>query len=103
MCDFVKHAGARRLSEMLLKPFDIYGPGTCDQYLSGFMNQVSQAVDDSMTEEVRYIGNIDILFLFANFERETEPINRLEITGPLELFITARRTRLAYIFLSNVY
>jgi hypothetical protein len=40
------------LSEMLLNPIDMYGPGICDQYLSGFMNQVSQAVDDSVTEEV---------------------------------------------------
>lgn len=47
-----QYVGARRLSEMLLNPFDMYGPGTCDQYLSGFMNQVSQAVDDSVTEEV---------------------------------------------------
>ncbi|XP_046631027.1 peroxidase-like isoform X2 [Daphnia pulicaria] len=43
---------ARRLSEMLLNPIDMYGPGICDQYLSGFMNQVSQAVDDSVTEEL---------------------------------------------------
>ncbi|KAK4036552.1 hypothetical protein OUZ56_028603 [Daphnia magna] len=47
-----QYVGARRLSEMLLNPFDMYGPGTCDQYLAGFMNQVSQAVDDSVTEEL---------------------------------------------------
>ena len=44
--------GARRLSDMLLRPFDVYQAGTCDQYLTGFMNQVSQAVDDSMTGEL---------------------------------------------------
>ena len=49
-----QYVSARRLSEMLLNPFDMYGPGICDQYLSGFMNQVSQAVDDSVTEEVIY-------------------------------------------------
>jgi len=44
--------GGKRLSESLLRPFDVYQSGTCDQYLAGFMNQVSQAVDDSMTQEV---------------------------------------------------
>jgi peroxidase len=51
---------ARRLSEMLLNPIDMYGPGICDQYLSGFMNQVSQAVDDSVTEEVTIPSTIII-------------------------------------------
>ena len=37
---------------MLLRPYDVYEGGTCDQYLSGFMNQVSQAVDDSVAQEV---------------------------------------------------
>ncbi len=41
---------------MLLKPFDVYEAGTCDQYLSGFMNQVSQAVDESISQEV-YLYN----------------------------------------------
>lgn len=43
---------------MLLKPFDVYEAGTCDQYLSGFMNQVSQAVDESMTQEVLFTYNV---------------------------------------------
>ena len=47
-----QYVGARRLSEMLLRPFDVYQGGTCDQYLAGFMNQVSQAVDESMTQEL---------------------------------------------------
>lgn len=46
------NVGARRLSEALLRPIDMYGPGRCDEYLSGFMNQVSQAVDDSISQEV---------------------------------------------------
>lgn len=37
---------------MLNRPFDVYQGGTCDQYLAGFMNQVSQAVDDSVSGEV---------------------------------------------------
>ncbi len=45
-------SGGRRLSEMLNRPFDVYQGGTCDQYLAGFMNQVSQAVDDSVSGEV---------------------------------------------------
>jgi len=39
---------------MLLRPYDVYEGGTCDQYLSGFMNQVSQAVDDSVAQEVAF-------------------------------------------------
>lgn len=39
---------------MLNRPFDLYQGGITDQYLSGFMNQVSQAVDDAMTEEVKF-------------------------------------------------
>ena len=40
---------------MLNRPFDMYQGGITDMYLSGFMNQVSQAVDDAMTEEVRHL------------------------------------------------
>lgn len=36
----------------MLRPFDIYQGGVLDQYLAGFMNQVSQAVDDAVTAEV---------------------------------------------------
>ncbi len=39
---------------MLNRPFDLYQGGITDMYLSGFMNQVSQAVDDAMTEEVKF-------------------------------------------------
>lgn len=37
---------------MLNRPFDIYQGGVTDRYLSGFMNQVSQASDEAVTEEV---------------------------------------------------
>lgn len=47
-----KLISAKRLSDMINKPFDVYNGDTCDQYLTGFMNQISQAVDDSVTQEV---------------------------------------------------
>ena len=37
---------------MLRQPYDLYKGGMVDQYISGLMNQVSQAMDDSMTQEV---------------------------------------------------
>ena len=43
---------SKKLSDMLLRPFDMYEAGVADQYMSGFMNQVSQAVDDGVTKEV---------------------------------------------------
>ena len=49
-----KFIGAKRLSEMINKPFDVYNGDICDQYLTGFMNQISQAVDDAMSQEVSY-------------------------------------------------
>ena len=48
-----KFIGSRRLSEIINKPFDVYTGNTCDEYLTGFMNQISQAVDDSVSQEVR--------------------------------------------------
>lgn len=50
--DNISITASRRLSELLNRPFDLYQGGVTDRYLSGFMNQVSQAVDDAMTEEV---------------------------------------------------
>ena len=47
-----KFIGSRRLSEIINKPFDVYNGDVCDQYLTGFMNQISQAVDDSVSQEV---------------------------------------------------
>lgn len=48
-----KFIGSRRLSDIINKPFDVYTGNTCDEYLTGFMNQISQAVDDSVSQEVR--------------------------------------------------
>ena len=30
----------------------MYKPGVCDEYMLGMMNQVAQAMDESMTQEV---------------------------------------------------
>ena len=52
---FPTSSASKRLSELFNQPFDIYQGGIADMYMSGFMNQVSQAVDDAMTAEVRYL------------------------------------------------
>ncbi|XP_069705642.1 peroxidase-like isoform X2 [Periplaneta americana] len=44
--------GAQRLSEVLKRPFDLYKPGWYDQYVVGLVNQVAQAMDDGVTQEV---------------------------------------------------
>jgi hypothetical protein len=46
------NAGSQRLSELLKQPYDLYKGGWCDQYMSGLINQVSQANDDAMSQEV---------------------------------------------------
>ena len=43
---------AQRLSEFLKKPFDLYKPGWYDQYVMGLVNQVAQAMDEGVTQEV---------------------------------------------------
>ncbi|KAG0719117.1 Thyroid peroxidase [Chionoecetes opilio] len=47
-----KHIASQRLSQMLRKPYDLYKAGWCDQYLMGLINQVAQAMDDAITQEV---------------------------------------------------
>lgn len=37
---------------MIRRPFDLYRAGVFDEYLMGLMNQVAQAMDDSITQEV---------------------------------------------------
>lgn len=37
---------------MIRRPFDLYRAGVLDEYLMGLMNQVAQAMDDSITQEV---------------------------------------------------
>ncbi|KAK7076494.1 hypothetical protein SK128_009108, partial [Halocaridina rubra] len=47
-----KYIASQRLSEMLRQPYDLYKGGWCDQYIMGLTNQVAQAMDDAVTQEV---------------------------------------------------
>ncbi|KAB7497579.1 Chorion peroxidase [Armadillidium nasatum] len=47
-----KYIGSQRLSELLRQPYDLYKGGWCDQFLMGLSNQVAQAMDDAITQEV---------------------------------------------------
>ena len=44
---------SKRLSDLIRRPYDLYRAGVMDEYLMGLMNQVAQAMDDSITQEVR--------------------------------------------------
>lgn len=64
---------SRRLSDVIRRPYDLYRAGLIDEYFSGLVNQVAQAMDDSITQEVcnykisfhfiplQLIGNFKIL------------------------------------------
>ena len=43
---------SQRLSNLFFKPFEVYEKYVLDQYLIGFMNQIAEAVDESLTQEV---------------------------------------------------
>lgn len=43
---------SKRLSDLIRRPFDLYRAGVMDEYVMGLMNQVAQAMDDSITQEV---------------------------------------------------
>lgn len=45
-------SASKRLSDLIRRPFDLYRAGVFDEYLMGLMNQVAQAMDDSITQEV---------------------------------------------------
>ncbi|XP_037073971.1 chorion peroxidase-like [Pollicipes pollicipes] len=47
-----KYIDARRLSELLRQPYDMYKGGFVDQYTMGLINQLAQAMDDAVTQEV---------------------------------------------------
>ncbi|XP_068231382.1 peroxidase-like [Palaemon carinicauda] len=47
-----KYIASQRLSHMLRQPYDLYKGGWCDQYIMGLTNQVAQAMDDAVTQEV---------------------------------------------------
>jgi hypothetical protein len=37
---------------LIRQPYDLYRAGVLDEYFMGLMNQVAQAMDDSVTQEV---------------------------------------------------
>lgn len=47
-----KFIASRRLSDLIRQPYDLYRAGVLDEYFMGLMNQVAQAMDDSVTQEV---------------------------------------------------
>ncbi|KYM82461.1 Chorion peroxidase [Atta colombica] len=47
-----KFIASKRLSDLIRRPYDLYRAGVFDEYLMGLMNQVAQAMDDSITQEV---------------------------------------------------
>ncbi|XP_058790020.1 peroxidase [Phymastichus coffea] len=47
-----KFIATKRLSDLIRRPFDLYRAGVFDEYIMGLANQVSQAMDDSITQEV---------------------------------------------------
>ena len=51
-CLFYSMTASQRLSEMLRQPYDLYKGGWCDQYIMGLCNQVAQAMDDAVSQEV---------------------------------------------------
>lgn len=46
---------SKRLSDLIRRPYDLYRAGVLDEYLMGLMNQVAQAMDDSITQEVNLL------------------------------------------------
>ncbi|XP_075228376.1 peroxidase homolog [Lycorma delicatula] len=47
-----KFIASKRLSDLIRRPYDLYRAGVLDEYFMGLMNQVAQAMDDSVTQEV---------------------------------------------------
>merc|ERR1711944_230129 len=47
-----RYIGSQRLSEMLQQPYDLYKGGWADNYIMGMINQVAQALDNSVSQEV---------------------------------------------------
>lgn len=47
-----KFIASKRLSDLIRRPYDLYRAGVIDEYFMGLMNQVAQAMDDSITQEV---------------------------------------------------
>lgn len=45
-------SASRRLRDLIRQPYDLYRAGVIDEYFMGMSNQVAQAMDDSVTQEV---------------------------------------------------
>lgn len=48
---------------MLRQPYDLYKGGWCDQFIMGLTNQVAQAMDDAVTQEVCFQQTVQISYL----------------------------------------
>jgi hypothetical protein len=49
--------GSIRLSAVLKQPFSAYTPGRMDELILGMSNQVSQAMDEAVSSEVKKFIN----------------------------------------------
>lgn len=47
-----KFIASKRLSDLIRRPYDLFRAGVLDEYVMGLLNQVAQAMDDSVTQEV---------------------------------------------------
>ncbi|GAB6032280.1 hypothetical protein CHUAL_010921 [Chamberlinius hualienensis] len=47
-----KFIGSQRLSDLLMRPFDLFKAGWMDNYIMGMLNELAQAMDSSITGEV---------------------------------------------------
>ncbi|CAI6367680.1 unnamed protein product [Macrosiphum euphorbiae] len=47
-----KFIASKKLSDLIRRPYDLYRAGVLDEYIMGLTNQVAQAMDDSVTQEV---------------------------------------------------
>lgn len=52
------YSASKRLSELIRRPYDLYRAGVIDEYFMGLLNQVAQAMDDSVTQEVSGLSEI---------------------------------------------
>ncbi|XP_034945626.1 peroxidase [Chelonus insularis] len=46
------YIASKRLSDLIRRPWDLYRAGVIDEYFIGLTNQVAQAMDESITQEV---------------------------------------------------
>lgn len=53
MCN--EFTASKRLSDLIRRPYDLYRAGVFDEYFMGLINQVAQAMDDSVTQEVGFL------------------------------------------------